>query len=558
MGTARLTPAQFVEATREVFDGLVVEGVSGAERTEWLRALGRLESMVVEVRSRLVSAHRPLGAGLVGSAERASELVRAAGISQREARRSVRVAEALAEAPALAAALAAGEVTAGHVEALAFGVDRLDRVVADADPGLQAAARELPVDAFRAVVDEWQRARSSDIDGGRLAQRQERRRRAGWRLMPDGMLRLEAELAPDTGAVVVGELGRLAEGLWRGEDGRAGEPGPERGPGQRQDGGQPGVAPRTVVQRNADALAEMARRSAGGAQTGGESAGKVVESRTRADIVCVLDYAWILRQFPQVAGDVAVVDTARPLGAGLEAGAGARAGSGAGLEAGGRGDLEAGAGARAGSGGDLEAGAGARAGSGAGLEAGGRGDLEAGARADSGAGLEAGGRGALEAGPGLSLPAGPVVGPARCESDDGIGLTATQLRRLACDAGILPVVFDGKGQALDLGRRQRVVTPGQRIALVARDGGCVFPGCDRPASWCDAHHVIHWFERGPTDLWNLCLLCSAHHHIVHDGGWRLRHRDPSSRDGNLEFVDPMGRAYQPDRRLVVGRRPTAA
>jgi len=51
------------------------------------------------------------------------------------------------------------------------------------------------------------------------------------------------------------------------------------------------------------------------------------------------------------------------------------------------------------------------------------------------------------------------------------------------------------------------VSPAQRKALIVRDGGCIFPGCDRPASWCDAHHIIHWLDSGPTDLWNLCLLC---------------------------------------------------
>jgi hypothetical protein len=79
-----------------------------------------------------------------------------------------------------------------------------------------------------------------------------------------------------------------------------------------------------------------------------------------------------------------------------------------------------------------------------------------------------------------------------------------------------------------------VVTAAQRAALLVRDGGCVFPGCDRPLAWCEAHHLVHWLHGGPTDLENLALLCRAHHRAVHEGGWRL-HRDP---DGRLAATPP--------------------
>jgi HNH endonuclease len=65
------------------------------------------------------------------------------------------------------------------------------------------------------------------------------------------------------------------------------------------------------------------------------------------------------------------------------------------------------------------------------------------------------------------------------------------------------------------------VSPAQRRALTHRDGGCVFPGCDRPEAWCDAHHLVHWTRGGPTDLDNLALLCRRHHVTVHEGGWRI-------------------------------------
>jgi hypothetical protein len=86
----------------------------------------------------------------------------------------------------------------------------------------------------------------------------------------------------------------------------------------------------------------------------------------------------------------------------------------------------------------------------------------------------------------------------------------------------LPAVLGGaRRQPLEVGRATRVVQPAQRAALTVRDAGCVFPGCDRPLAWCEAHHLWHWVDGGPTDLVNLALLCRAHHRAVHEGGWRL-------------------------------------
>ena len=109
-----------------------------------------------------------------------------------------------------------------------------------------------------------------------------------------------------------------------------------------------------------------------------------------------------------------------------------------------------------------------------------------------------------------------------CEIE-GVGPVAPETaRRLACDAAIARVVMRGQSEVLDLGRRTRVVSRAQRRALVHRDGGCVFPGCDRKPGWCDAHHLVPWWAGGPTDLANLGLLCRRHHVAVHEGGWRLR------------------------------------
>ena len=142
--------------------------------------------------------------------------------------------------------------------------------------------------------------------------------------------------------------------------------------------------------------------------------------------------------------------------------------------------------------------------------------------------------------------------------DSSTHLTATQLRQLACDAGILPAVLGGKGEVLDVGREHRLVTPPIRAALTARDRGCVFPGCDRPAAACDAHHVIPWYRGGPTALNNLVLLCRHHHNTVEPD-----HRDPHSRwqvriDDGIPVVIPPVRVdprQRPRRNLRHHRRP---
>jgi len=99
---------------------------------------------------------------------------------------------------------------------------------------------------------------------------------------------------------------------------------------------------------------------------------------------------------------------------------------------------------------------------------------------------------------------------------------SSALRRLACDAAITRVVLGPRSEPLDVGRRSAVVPPAMRRAVAVRDGGCRFPGCDRPPSWCDAHHVVHWADGGPTSVGNLVLLCRRHHRLVHDrGGFSL-------------------------------------
>jgi Domain of unknown function (DUF222) len=94
-------------------------------------------------------------------------------------------------------------------------------------------------------------------------------------------------------------------------------------------------------------------------------------------------------------------------------------------------------------------------------------------------------------------------------------------RRLACDAAISRVIVCGRSEPLDVGRKTPIVPAPMRRALIVRDQHCRFPACDRPPPWCDAHHVRHWVNGGPTALSNLVLMCRRHHRLVHEGKFRL-------------------------------------
>jgi len=118
--------------------------------------------------------------------------------------------------------------------------------------------------------------------------------------------------------------------------------------------------------------------------------------------------------------------------------------------------------------------------------------------------------------------------------DDGTVMSATTARRLACDAAVLPAVLGGAGQVLDVGRSRRLFTGPLRRALVLRDRGCAFPGCDRPPSWCEAHHLRHWADGGTTSLDNGVLLCAHHHRLVERGDWTVR----LATDGVPDFHPP--------------------
>jgi len=123
--------------------------------------------------------------------------------------------------------------------------------------------------------------------------------------------------------------------------------------------------------------------------------------------------------------------------------------------------------------------------------------------------------------------------------ESGAELSIGEARRLACSAGILPLVLSGGSVPLDLGREQRLFTRGQAIALSSQHERCAAEGCERPFAWCELHHLRPWSEGGSTDLENAVPLCGFHHRRIHDehytaarapdGSLRFTHRWPSRR-----------------------------
>lgn len=95
------------------------------------------------------------------------------------------------------------------------------------------------------------------------------------------------------------------------------------------------------------------------------------------------------------------------------------------------------------------------------------------------------------------------------------------IRKIACDADIIPVLLSSDSRVLDIGRTSRIFPPHIRKAITARDQGCAFPDCTMPAPWCEAHHISYWSHGGATSTGNGTLLCSHHHHVIHKEQWKI-------------------------------------
>jgi hypothetical protein len=141
--------------------------------------------------------------------------------------------------------------------------------------------------------------------------------------------------------------------------------------------------------------------------------------------------------------------------------------------------------------------------------------------------------------------------------ESGESISMATVERLACSGGALPYILDGTGQLLDLGREQRLYNRRQRNALAVRDGGCLWPGCDRPPSWTEAHHIRQWArDHGRTDLADGVLLCRHHHLRLHNENWQIDRRagrywlkPPPDRGGEGAMLETKSRAV---RELLAG------
>jgi hypothetical protein len=132
-----------------------------------------------------------------------------------------------------------------------------------------------------------------------------------------------------------------------------------------------------------------------------------------------------------------------------------------------------------------------------------------------------------------------LAGSAAGELEFSAPICRATVERLACDCSLTRVILDSDSMVIDVGRTMRVVNGSRSRALRSRDKGCRFPGCDRPSSWTNAHHLVHWARGGTSHLDNLVLLCHRHHWMVHEGGWRLVNGD----GGGLLAIPPIAAEF---------------
>jgi hypothetical protein len=114
-----------------------------------------------------------------------------------------------------------------------------------------------------------------------------------------------------------------------------------------------------------------------------------------------------------------------------------------------------------------------------------------------------------------------LIGAPAADMEFSVPISAKQVERLACDCSLTRILLGADSAIIDVGRAKRTVHPSLLKALKARDKRCAWPGCDHPATFTNAHHLVHWIHGGRTELDNLVLLCYRHHHLAHEGGWQV-------------------------------------
>ncbi len=130
----------------------------------------------------------------------------------------------------------------------------------------------------------------------------------------------------------------------------------------------------------------------------------------------------------------------------------------------------------------------------------------------------------------LGLPGAPAA-----DMEFSLPISAKAVERIACDCAVTRIILGSDSTVIDVGRAKRTISGPQRKALKVRDCGCTWPGCDRPVSMTEGHHLAHWINNGPSDLPNLTLLCYRHHWMVHEGGWQIVRTD----DGRMLTIPPL-------------------
>ena len=487
-------------------DGLAAVGV--------VQELGVVAAVVEGVRLAAVRRVEVSGVWQEAPNQTANSFLRAATCRDHgEVSRDLRAAGLLADFEVVRAGVESGRVSRGHVDVLvAFGLKTPARAQALPAflPSLVNYAGLSTVGQFRRVMATWAAA-VDPVDTKGTDDDAHRRRFLNVSKLGDG-LRLDGFLAPEAGAKVCAALNGVLAQLYRDREAAAdGDKVMVSSPAERADalevimdamiaeGGLPesGSAPAAVslvvpLNRLEDPCCE------------GADPGQLLEDFTRN----------LAEQYDLVKNTTARHRNPRP---DVDSGGNAEADAAAAADA----DADADAAA------DADAGSVAYSGhNDASTDDSGSDDSSVDGFGEGGPRGDRDVRGKIRPDrlfPNLAPRLGPSNGPG-----DWLISPATA-RQVTCDCVIRRIVVDTASKILDVGRNRRIFPDYMRKALEVRDGGCVFPFCDRPPSWSHAHHIKHWADGGTTSLDNAALLCSRHHHVVHSQDYRV-------------FIGPDGRA----------------